>query len=148
MWRRKKAVTPPAAQPKVNNSQAIQPREPAPPKSRLGASLVVKGEISGNEDLTIDGSVEGLIQLDESKLTIGATAKVTADIIAREVLVYGSLKGNLRANKIEIKKDASVTADLTMAQILIEDGAHFKGAIEIEKSVGKESNKDALPPAA
>jgi len=108
--------------------------------ARLGASLHVKGEITGNEDLLIDGSVEGLVQLDERKLTVGATAKLTADIIAREVVVYGTVKGNLRAkDRIEIKKDGSVNGDLTTARISIEDGAYFKGSIEIDKSAEKES---------
>ena len=102
--------------------------------ARLGSSLHVKGEISGSEDLLIDGSVEGLIQLDERKLTVGATAKVTADIIAREVVVYGTVKGNLRAkDRIEIKKDGSVNGDLTTSRIMIEDGAYFKGSIEIDR---------------
>ena len=109
--------------------------------ARLGSSLHVKGEITGSEDLLIDGSVEGLIQLDERKLTVGATAKVTADIIAREVVVYGTVKGNLRAkDRIEIKKDGSVNGDLTTARIMIEDGAYFKGSIEIDKSAAKESS--------
>ena len=108
--------------------------------ARLGPSLHVKGEISGNEDLLIEGSVEGLVQLDERKLTVGATAKLTADIIAREVVVYGTVKGNLRAkDRIEIKKDGSVNGDLTTARIMIEDGAYFKGSIEIDKSAEKES---------
>jgi cytoskeletal protein CcmA (bactofilin family) len=108
--------------------------------ARLGPTLHVKGEISGNEDLVIEGSVEGLVQLDEHKLTVGASAKVTADIIAREVAVYGTVKGNLQAkNRIEIKKDGSVNGDLTTARIVIEDGAYFKGSIEIDKSGEKES---------
>jgi cytoskeletal protein CcmA (bactofilin family) len=108
--------------------------------ARLGPSLHVKGEISGNEDLVIEGSVEGLVQLDERKLTVGATAKVTADVIAREVVVYGTVKGNLRAkDRIEIKKDGSVNGDLTTARIMIEDGAYFKGSIEIDKTTEKES---------
>ena len=112
--------------------------------ARLGASLHVKGEITGSEDLLVDGSVEGLIQLDERKLTVGATAKLTADIIAREVVVYGSVKGNLRAkDRIEIKKDGSVNGDLTTARIMIEDGAYFKGSIEIDKSAEKESGGSA-----
>jgi cytoskeletal protein CcmA (bactofilin family) len=103
--------------------------------ARLGASLQVKGEISGDEDLQIDGTVEGLVNLQDRKLTVGTAAKVTADIAAREVIVYGSVKGNLRArDRIEIKKDGSVVGDLTTARIMIEDGAYFKGAIEIEKS--------------
>jgi len=103
--------------------------------ARLGSSLHVKGEITGNEDLHIDGSVEGLVHLEERRLTIGASAKLTADIIAREVVVYGNVKGNLRArDRIEIKKDGSVVGDLTTARIMIEDGAYFKGSIEIDKT--------------
>ena len=110
--------------------------------ARLGASLHVKGEITGNEDLHIDGSVEGLIQLEERKLTVGASAKLTADVIAREVVVYGNVKGNLRArDRIEIKKDGSVVGDLTTARIMIEDGAYFKGSIEIDKA-GEGSDDD------
>ena len=103
--------------------------------ARLGPGLHIKGEISGNEDLAIDGSVEGLIQLEDRKLTIGASARVTADVLAREVVVYGNVKGNLRArDRIEIKKDGSVIGDLTTARIMIEDGAYFKGSIEIDKT--------------
>jgi cytoskeletal protein CcmA (bactofilin family) len=113
--------------------------------ARLGSSLHVKGEITGSEDLTIDGSVEGLIQLDERKLTIGTTAKVTADIIAREVVVYGNVKGNLRAkDRIEIKKDGSVNGDLTTSRIMIEDGAYFKGSIEIDKAADKDVSHSAF----
>jgi len=115
--------------------------------ARLGASLHVKGEISGNEDLHIDGSVEGLIQLDDRKLTVGASAKLTADVVAREVVVYGSVKGNLRArDRIEIKKDGSVVGDLTTARIMIEDGAYFKGSIEIDRT-GASSESEADKPA-
>ena len=112
--------------------------------ARLGASLHIKGEISGNEDLHIDGSVEGLVQLDERKLTVGASAKLTADVVAREVVVYGSVKGNLRArDRIEIKKDGSVIGDLTTARIMIEDGAYFKGSIEIDRTnSGHETDLD------
>ena len=168
MWGNKKPDAPQAGQPEQKNFQMNQPSKPAsatwedkPAMStdairplgatadrataRLGASLHVKGEISGNEDLVIDGSVEGLIQLDERKLTVGATAKVTADIIAREVVVFGTVKGNLRAkDRIEIKKDGSVNGDLTTARIMIEDGAYFKGSIEIDKTEQKESSGSAF----
>ena len=120
--------------------------------ARLGASLHVKGEITGHEDLLVDGSVEGLIQLEDRKLTVGSTAKVTADVIAREVVVYGSVKGNLRAkDRIEIKKDGSVVGDLTTARIMIEDGAYFKGSIEIDKTgdaAGTDLDKPAYARAA
>src|SRR5467141_1646593 len=115
----------------------------------LGSSLRVKGDISGTEDLLIDGSAEGLIQLDGRKLTVGPTAKVTADINARDVVVYGYVKGNVRAKgRIEIKKDGSVVGNLTTAQIMIEDGADFKGSIEIDRSAAEEADKNALSRAA
>src|SRR5437870_3470613 len=163
MWGNKKPDAPQARQPDPRNLPTNQPPKHAPSAwedkpamstdamrplgatadratARLGVSLHVKGEISGNEDLLIDGAVEGLVQLDERKLTVGAAAKVTADIIAREVVVYGTVKGNLRAkDKIEIKKDGSVNGDLTTARIMIEDGAYFKGSIEIDKTEQKES---------
>src|ERR1700691_71329 len=114
--------------------------------ARLGATLHVKGEITGNEDLHIDGTVEGLVQLEDRKLTIGTSATVTADIIAREVVVYGNVKGNLRArDRIEIKKDGSVAGDLTTARIMIEDGAYFKGAIEIDRAGDASGNGASAP---
>ena len=113
--------------------------------ARLGASLHIKGEITGNEDLVIEGSVEGLIQLGEHKLTVGASAKLTADIIAREMVVYGTVKGKLQAkSRIEIKKDGSVNGDLMTARIVIEEGAYFKGSIEIDKSGEKESGAGSI----
>ena len=76
-------------------------------------------------------------------LTVGATAKLTADVVAGEVIVYGRVNGNVRGQgKIEIKKDGSVNGDLTTAQIIIEDGAYFKGSIEIEKSTEKGGDKN------
>src|SRR5258706_15332812 len=125
--------------PKMNND-AIRPREATVDRAtaRLGPSLHVKVEISGNEDLYIDGTFEGLVHLDERKLTVGATAKLTADVIAGEGNVNGSVKGNVRGNNIEIKREGSVNGDLTTAHIIIEDGAYFKGSIEIDKSAEAE----------
>jgi cytoskeletal protein CcmA (bactofilin family) len=168
MWSSKRTDSPQPAQPETKNlntnqspklapaawegnnsmsTDAMRPLSTTPDRAtaRLGPSLHVKGEITGNEDLLIDGSVEGLIQLDERKLTVGPTAKLTADVIAREVVVYGSVKGNLRAkDRIEIKKDGSVNGDLTTARIMIEDGAYFKGSIEIDKSGEKETSNAAF----
>jgi cytoskeletal protein CcmA (bactofilin family) len=115
----------------------------------LGPSLHVKGYIVGTEDLLIDGSVEGLIQLDERKLTVGKTAKLTADINAGDVVVYGYVKGNVRAKgRIEIRKDGSVIGNLTTAQIMIEDGADFKGSIEIDRNAAKEADNSSSSRAA
>jgi cytoskeletal protein CcmA (bactofilin family) len=106
------------------------------------------GEISGNDDLEIEGWVEGLVQL-EGKLTVGASGKVTADIIAREVVVYGTVKGKVQAtDRIEIKKDGSVKGDLTTARIVIEDGANFKGSIGVDKIGEKESGGESFSRAA
>lgn len=132
------------------STDAMRPLSSTPSGStaRLGASLHIKGEISGNEDLHIDGSVEGLVQLDDRKLTVGASAKLTADVVAREVVVYGSVKGNLRArDRIEIKKDGSVVGDLTTARIMIEDGAYFKGSIEIDRTGSASNGSDIDKPA-
>ncbi len=132
------------------STDAMRPLSSTPSGStaRLGSSLHVKGEISGNEDLHVDGSVEGLIQLEDRKLTVGASAKLTADVVAREVVVYGSVKGNLRArDRIEIKKDGSVVGDLTTARIMIEDGAYFKGSIEIDRTGSSGSDSDHDKPA-
>jgi cytoskeletal protein CcmA (bactofilin family) len=115
----------------------------------LGSSLRVKGDITGTEDLMIEGSVEGQIQLDGRKLTVGPAAKVTADINAREVVVYGYLKGDVRAKgRVEIKKDGCVIGNLTTAQIMIEDGADFKGSIEIDRGAPEEAGKNAGSRAA
>jgi cytoskeletal protein CcmA (bactofilin family) len=114
--------------------------------ARIGPSVQVKGEINGSEDLEIHGSVEGTVTLEERRLTIGPTAKVSADLSAREIVIYGSVKGNLRAkDRIEIKKDGSVIGDLSTARIMIEDGAYFKGSIEIERGAEAQRASKAQP---
>ena len=101
----------------------------------LGATVLVKGEISSDEDLQIDGKVEGNISLRRHRLTVGRTGQLNSEIQAREVIVYGNASGNLRAyDRVEIKKDGQVIGDITTTRISIEDGAYFKGHIEIERS--------------
>src|SRR6516225_3454968 len=134
---------------KPDASETVKPEARTLPakQSRLGASLRIKGEISGSEDLLIDGSVEGVVQLEKQRLTLGPTSKVTADIVAGDVIVSGSLKGNVRAKtRIEIRKDGSVTGDLTTPQISIEDGACFKGSIEIATSAERETVENSVSP--
>jgi cytoskeletal protein CcmA (bactofilin family) len=138
-------------QPEVKSTDAMRPIEASPGRATgwLGSSLHVKGDITGTEDLLIDGSVEGLIKLDEWKLTVGATAKLTADINARDVVVYGYVKGNVHAKgRVEIKKDGAVIGNLTTAQIMIEDGADFKGSIEIDRSEANVADKNISSRAA
>jgi len=142
MWNEKK--------PETKSTEAPRPMEAPAERATgwLGASLRVKGEISGTEDLLIDGPVEGSIHLNDRKLTVGKTAKITADIDAGDVVVYGYVKGNVRAKgRVEIKKDGYVVGNLTTAQIMIEDGADFKGTIEIDRSA-KEAEKNVPARAA
>ena len=152
MWSKKNPAVPLAAAPepkdavkKMKSPDAMRPLDKTGDHTDawLGSSLRVKGDISGTEDLLIDGAVEGLIQLDGRKLTVGTTAKLTADINARDVVVYGYVKGNVHATgKIEIKKGGAVNGNLTTAQILIEDGADFRGSIEIDRGTEKEAGKN------
>jgi cytoskeletal protein CcmA (bactofilin family) len=117
----------------------------------LGSTIVVKGEITSDEDLQIDGRVEGPISLRGNRLTVGRTAQLNSEIDAREVIVYGNVSGNLRArDRVEIKKDGRVLGDIATARISIEDGAYFKGRIEIEhvQSSIQESKKTEEVPVA
>jgi cytoskeletal protein CcmA (bactofilin family) len=119
------------------NAPATQSAPSARGLSCLGASLEIKGKISGEEDLQIDGKVEGAIALQGQRLTVGRTGQLSSEVHAREVVVYGKVQGNLRASdRVEIKKDGSVTGDITTSRISIEDGAYFKGRIEIDRSKG------------
>ena len=120
-------------------SAPLMSRPAAAPTARnlatLGATIVVKGEISSDEDLQIDGKVDGPILLRGHRLTVGRTANLNSEITAREVVVYGNASGNLRArDRVEIKKDGQVIGDIVTARISIEEGAYFKGHIEIERA--------------
>lgn len=106
---------------------------PARNSARLGSSLEIKGEITGTEDLQIDGKVDGPITLRGHELTVGPTAHLNSEIHAGHVVVYGKVVGNLHARgRVDVKKDGSVVGDIDTARISIEDGAQFKGRIEID----------------
>jgi cytoskeletal protein CcmA (bactofilin family) len=106
---------------------------PARGSARLGASLQIKGHITGTEDLQIDGKVDGPISLRGHGLTVGPAAQLTSEIHAREVVVYGKVVGNVHArDRVDVKSDGSVVGDISTARISIEDGAQFKGRIEID----------------
>ena len=110
-------------------------RPSAGPAAVLGKSMIVKGNIHSEEDLTIDGQVEGTIDMPGHRLTVGPTGKVEVDTVkAREVVVVGSLKGSIDASdKVLIRKDAQLVGDVQTVGIVIEDGAFFKGGIDIKR---------------
>jgi cytoskeletal protein CcmA (bactofilin family) len=101
----------------------------------IGKSVVVKGELSGSEDLYIDGEVEGSISLRGQSLTVGPNGRVHANIEARNVIVHGRIDGNIQASdRVELRKSASLLGDISTARVAIEDGAFFKGSIDIQKA--------------
>ena len=115
----------------------------------IGKAVKIAGNIYSREDLYVDGELEGTVEALEHKLTIGPNGTVKAAIKAREVVVLGSIHGNVEAtDKIEIRKDAKLTGDIRTARIIIEDGAYFKGSIDIVKPEPKPAPKPrAAPPA-
>lgn len=116
----------------------MPPARPTAPTARnlscLGSSIEIKGRISGDEDLQIDGKVEGPVSLQNHRLIVGRSAQLSSEISAREIVIHGKVNGNLNArDRVEINKDASVMGDLHTSRIMIEDGAYFKGTIEIKR---------------
>ena len=100
----------------------------------LGKSVIVKGQIFSREDLTIDGEVEGTVDLGESRLTIAPQGRVQADMKAREIIIEGTVRGTAHASdRLHISKSGNVSGDLVAARVSIEDGAYFKGSIDIQK---------------
>ena len=119
----------------------------------IGKAVKVVGKIYSKEDLIVDGDLEGTVEALEHKLTIGPNGTVHADVKAREVAVLGSLQGDVEAtDKIEIRKDAKLVGNIKTARILIEDGAYFKGAIDVVKAEPKAApeaqQSDPAPPSA
>jgi cytoskeletal protein CcmA (bactofilin family) len=118
----------------------------------VAASLHFKGEISANEDLLVDGTVEGSIQLPGHNVTIGLNAKANAEVVARGIIVYGNVKGNLRASdRIEIKKEGWVVGALMAPRVIINEGAVVNGSVEVERktsSVAPNTEKRSEKPAS
>src|SRR5580704_11833837 len=154
MWTNKQAQSDapgPSSQPEQRPASVPQSTPPSvrpvsTPVARdlacLGASLTIKGQITGDEDLQIEGKVEGPISLQGHRLTVGRSARLQSEVSAREVVVYGHASGNLHAReRVEIKKDGEVVGDITTSRISIEDGAYFKGHIEIERPKSRVDSK-------
>ena len=143
------------SQPEPPTSTPVpEPVRPAPPSSAVESSsraavtagdqasiskgLFIKGEITGSESLFIDGKVEGSINLNGNRVTVGRNGQVAASIIAREVVVLGKVRGNVTAtDRVDIRAEGALTGDVAAARISIEDGAFFKGGIDIRKPDSK-----------
>ena len=112
--------------------------------AHIGKSVVIKGELSGSEDLYVDGTVEGTVQLEGNNLMIGTNGHVHADVNAKGVVVQGKLEGNIRASdRVEMRKSAVILGDILTQRIAIEDGAYFKGKVEIQREAVKPNTSAA-----
>ncbi|MFZ0959433.1 MAG: polymer-forming cytoskeletal protein [Terriglobia bacterium] len=118
------------------------------PHTILGHTVVVKGQLSSGEDLMIEGQFEGNINLDDHCLTVGTEGHVKAEIHARQVVIQGSVTGNVVAReKIDIRRTGHVVGDLVAATVAIEEGAYFKGSIDIAREGGAEATRDVAAPS-
>jgi|SRR6476469_3371371 len=147
MWKRDEAVRAPSGQPAAQPQQPATPAGPAATPNRpesshklerdivnIGKSVVIKGELNGSEDLTIEGQVEGTIQLRDHILTIGANGKIKAQIFAKAVIVLGSVTGNVTASeKVDIRDNGSVDGDIISPRVAIAEGAHFRGSVDMQR---------------
>jgi len=131
---------------------SVEPTRPAAASSStgeqatIGKGLFIKGEITGSESLYIDGKIEGTINLPGNRLTVGRNGQVNASINAREIVVLGKVRGNVAAtDRVDIRAEGSLTGDVAAARISIEDGAFFKGGIDIKKPDGKSSSVSEAP---
>ena len=106
--------------------------------AHIGKSVVIKGELSGSEDLYLDGEGEGSVELRSHSLTVGPNGKIRANVNAKEVVIHGKVDGNVRgSDRVELKKSAVLNGDVITQRIVIEDGAFFKGSIDIQKGEAK-----------
>jgi cytoskeletal protein CcmA (bactofilin family) len=128
----------------------MEPESSRGGSATIGKAVKIAGQIFSREDLYVDGDVEGTIELMDHKLTVGPNGKVHAGVKAREVVALGAIQGNVEASeRIEIRKDAKLVGDIKTARIVIEDGAYFKGSIDIVKSEPKVAASQPRPqPAA
>jgi cytoskeletal protein CcmA (bactofilin family) len=140
-----------------SNSPASNPNAYNPVKTvtapveqaTIGRTLKIKGEISGSEALYIDGSIEGKINMPESRVTIGRNGKVDASIVAREVVVMGKVTGNLEcSDRVDIRSEGSVTGDVATSRISVEDGAVLKGGIQVRSGEHKQNHAQSSKPEA
>jgi cytoskeletal protein CcmA (bactofilin family) len=169
MWKRDDAVKPtppagtgPAPVQSVNTPSAAEPVRTTVSDSQrgsererttvnIGKSVVIKGELSGSEDLTIEGQVEGKIELRQNVLTIGANARIKAQVFAKAVVILGEVTGNVTASeKVDIRDNGSVDGDIASPRVAIAEGAHFRGSIDMQRAGAKggDAKAEAKPAAA
>ena len=121
---------------------------PSSEQATIGKSLFVKGEVTGSESLYIDGRVEGTISLPGNRVTVGRNGQVAANITAREVVVLGKVRGDMNASdRVDIRSEGSLTGNVAAARISIEDGAYFKGGIDIRKPSDGKGGASTTEPA-
>ncbi len=141
-------VTPSAAEPvqaRPNVTEAQRGLERSTTVN-IGKSVVIKGELNGSEDLTIEGQVEGKIELRQNVLTIGANGRIKAQVFAKAVIILGEVTGNVTASeKVDIRDNGSVDGDITSPRVAIAEGAHFRGSIDMQRTGAKGEKGDAKP---
>jgi cytoskeletal protein CcmA (bactofilin family) len=148
MWKRDESVKPTTPAPQAPTAPITSsPHQQSPQhaasdvrtqierdKVNIGKSVVIKGELSGSEDLTIEGHVEGRIELRENVLTIGPNGKIRAEVFAKSVIVLGEVSGNVTASeKVDIRDNGSVDGDIASPRVAIAEGAHFRGSVDMQK---------------
>ncbi len=115
----------------------------------IGKSVVIKGELNGSEDLTVEGHVEGTIHLKEHVLTIGPNGRIKAQVFAKAVIVLGEVTGNVTASeKVDIRDNGSVDGDIVSPRVAIAEGAHFRGSVDMQRKTGAAQPQAAKPAAA
>src|SRR4051812_32003315 len=128
---------------------SARPKEFQSEMAHIGKSVIIRGELSGSEDLYLDGEVEGNISLTEHNFIVGPNGRVRANIIAKDVVIHGKVDGNVQGyERVELKKSAVLSGDISTQRIVIEDGAFFKGAIDIRKEGKSEAKREMAATAS
>ena len=159
MWKRDEGVRPVSGQPVAAPPPAMpQAGTPAPRSEvthqmekdivNIGKSVVIKGELNGSEDLTIEGHVEGTIQLRDHVLTIGPNGRIKAQVFAKAVIVLGEVTGNVTASdKVDIRDNGSVDGDIVSPRVAIAEGAHFRGSVDMQRKAAPAQPQPAVKAA-
>ena len=158
MWKRDEAPKPsapaapaPAAHQPVSTASVPQPENRRIERDvvNIGKSVVIKGELNGSEDLTIEGHVEGKIELKDHVLTIGPNGRIKAQVLAKSVIVLGEVNGNVTATeKVDIRDGGSVDGDIISPRVAIAEGAHFRGSVDMQRKGGAPQAQGSKPEPA